>query len=130
MDRSKARAAAMKLLYEWEMGGAGGEDTRLNLLEIEPGEPECDYMETVFEGVKAHRDELDALIGAHCKGWTLERISRVELCVLRVAVWEMTHGGLSPAVAINEALELAREYDAPEAVPFVNGVLGGVARSL
>ena len=59
MDRSAARAAAMKLLYEWEMGGNGGEDTRLGLLEIQPGEEEADYMEETVSGVQQHVQEID-----------------------------------------------------------------------
>ena len=130
MTRSLARAAAMKLIYEWEMGGCGGEDTRLDLLEIEPGEEESDYMDAVVQGVKDHVEELDELIGAHAKGWSLQRIGRVDLSIMRVAVYEMKFTDLPPASAIDEALELTKEYVSPEAVPFVNGVLGSVARSL
>ena len=62
-------------------------------------------------------------------GWKLERINRVDLSILRVAVYELTVAKLVPAVAVNEALELARAYSTPEAVSFINGVLGAVSRS-
>ena len=57
MDRTTARAHAMKLIYEWEMGGDGGEETRLNLLEVKPNERESDFMNRLFEGVV---DNVDA----------------------------------------------------------------------
>ena len=130
MDRTGARAAAMKLLYEWEMGGEGGEDTRLGMLAIQPDEDEADYMDTLVEGVKAHAAELDALVSKYAVGWRLERINRVDLSILRVAIYEITFEKLAPAVAVNEALELARTYSTPEAVSFINGVLGSLLRGL
>ncbi len=128
MNRGDARVAAVKLVYEWEMGGEGGEETRLGLLNVQPDEPEAGYMEKLLEQVKEHAEELDGEIEAHAIGWTLDRISRVDLCILRVALCEMKHMALPPAVAINEALELARAYSTPEAVTFINGVLGNIAR--
>ena len=128
MDRTGARAAAMKLLYEWEMGGDGGEDTRLGMLEIKPDENEAEYMETLVSGVKEHAPELDAAISKYAVGWRLERISRVDLSILRVAIYEITVEKLAPAVAVNEALELARTYSTPESVSFINGILGSLLR--
>ena len=130
MDRTDARAAAMKLLYEWEMGGDGGEDTTLGMLEIQPNENEADYMDALVAGVQAHKDELDAQVSKYAVGWRLERINRVDLSILRVAIYEITIGQIAPAVAVNEALELARTYSTPEAVSFINGVLGSLVRGL
>lgn len=129
MDRTGARAAAMKLLYEWEMGGDGGEDTRVGMLGIQPGENESDYMEMLVGGVQEHVSEIDELIAKYAVGWKLERLSRVDLSVLRVAVYEIRFTELAGAVAVNEALELARAYSTPEAVSFVNGVLGSLLRA-
>lgn len=129
MDRTGARAAAMKLLYEWEMGGDGGEDTRVGMLGIQPGENESDYMEMLFSGVREHVGEIDEMIAKYAVGWKLDRLSRVDLSVLRVAVYEIRFTELADAVAVNEALELARAYSTPEAVSFVNGVLGSLLRA-
>ena len=129
MDRTSARAAAMKLLYEWEMGGDGGEDTRAGMLEIQPGEKETDFMEALYEGVKANTAAIDEAIAKFAVGWKLDRIMRVDLTVLRLAIYELNYTDLSSAVAVNEALELARAYSTPEAVSFVNGVLGSLLRS-
>ena len=96
MDRTGARAAAMKLLYEWEMGGEGGEDTRLGMLDIQPDENEADYMDALVEGVRAHAAELDALVSKYAVGWRLERINRVDLSILRVAIYEISFEKLAP----------------------------------
>ncbi len=130
MDRTGARAAAMKLIYEWEMGGDGGEETRRDLLEIQPDEKECDYMERLVSGVQEHMSEIDAEVSKYAVDWKLERISRVDLAVMRVAICEIKYIGQPAGVAVNEALELARTYSTPEAVPFINGVLGSFVRSL
>ena len=129
MDRTSARAAAMKLLYEWEMGGDGGEETRVGMLEIQPGEKETEYMEALYEGVKANVQAIDETIEKFAVGWKIDRIMRVDLTILRLAIYELNYTDLSDAVAVNEALELARAYSTPEAVSFVNGVLGSMLRS-
>ena len=129
MDRTSARAAAMKLLYEWEMGGDGGEDTRAGMLEIAPGEKEADYMEALYEGVRANVSAIDEAIEKFAVGWKLDRIMRVDLTILRLAIYELNYTDLTDAIAVNEALELARAYSTPEAVTFVNGVLGSLLRS-
>ena len=129
MDRTSARAAAMKLLYEWEMGGDGGEETRVGMLEIQPGEKETEYMEALYEGVKANVQAIDETIEKFAVGWKIDRIMRVDLTILRLAIYELNYTDLSDAVAVNEALELARAYSTPEAVSFINGVLGSMIRS-
>jgi len=80
-------------------------------------------------GVEAHRDELDAVISRHAKGWELGRIAPLERNVMRVALYEMEHSEDVPTeVAIDEAVELAKKYCGADAPGFVNGVLGAVAR--
>ena len=129
MDRKTARAHAMKLIYEWEMGGDGGDETRLNLLEIEPGERESEYMNRMFTGVVEHVDEIDQKISAFARGWTIERIMRVDLAILRLGVFELSLGEVPAGVVINEAVELANEFSTDKAGAFINGVLGNISRS-
>lgn len=129
MDRKIARAHAMKLIYEWEMGGDGGEETRLNLLGVAPGEQEAEYMNRTFDGVVKNVVEVDARISAHLRGWTIERLSRVDLAILRLGAYELMRGEVPAGVAINEAVELANQYSTEKAGPFVNGVLGNLARA-
>ncbi len=130
MDRAMARAHAMKLIYEWEMGGDGGDETRLNLLEIAPNEREADFMTELFEGVVANADDVDRRLIPFLKGWTLERLSRVDLAILRLATWELVLGQTPTGVVINEAVELANRYSTDKAGAFVNGVLGNLARAM
>ena len=81
-------------------------------------------------GVRDHREELDDLIEQFSHGWKLSRISRTALAVLRVALYEILYMPDIPAAAsINEAVELAKGYDEPETVRFINGILGSFMRS-
>jgi N utilization substance protein B len=128
LDRSGARAAAMKLLYEWEMGGDGGAES-LQMLEIDPAESEADYLSTLVAGVQAQKAEIDALIARYAVGWTLDRISRVDLSILRVGIFELLAAQIPDGVAINEAVELSKVYSSDKAGSFINGVLGSVNRS-
>jgi len=129
MDRKIARAHAMKLIYEWEMGGDGGEDTRMNLLGVEPGERESQYMNRMFEGVVVNEEKLDTRIAAHLRGWTLERISKVDLAILRLGAYELMLGEVPAGIVINEAVELANQYSTDKAGSFINGVLGSLSRA-
>ena len=130
MDRKLARAHAMKLIYEWEMGGDGGEETRLYLLEVQPDEKETDYMNAMFEGVLANTAEIDEKLAKYVRGWSLERVTRVDLAILRLGAWELMLGKVAPGVVINEAVELANQYSTDKAGAFVNGVLGSLNRAL
>lgn len=129
MDRKSARAHAMKLIYEWEMGGDGGEETRMNLLGVEPGENESEYMNRMFEGVVVNEEKIDAQISAHLRSWTIERLSRVDLAILRLGAYELMLGELPAGIVINEAVELANQFSTDKAGAFINGVLGSLSRA-
>jgi transcription antitermination protein NusB len=86
------------------------------------------FTRELAEGVEAHRDELDAVISRHAKGWELERIAPLERNLMRVALYEIEHGEAPTEVAIDEAIEIAKEYCGADAPGFVNGVLGAAAR--
>ena len=130
MDRKTARAQAMKLIYEWEMGGDGGEETKLGLLEVTPDEPEFDFMNLVSEGVKMNVAELDTAIAPFLRNWTIDRLSRVDLAILRLAAYELTHTKKPRGIVVNEAVELANQYSTDKAGAFINGVLGSLARAM
>lgn len=130
MDRKVARAHAMKLIYEWEMGGDGGEDTRLNLLGVAPGERESEYMNHMVEGVMLNQAELDACIAKHLRGWTIERLARVDLAILRLGAYELKLGKVPAGIVINEAVELANQFSTDKAGSFINGVLGSLSREM
>ena len=128
MNRTQARAAAMKLVYEWEMGGDGGDDTCRELLEIRPDEDEIEYMQAVFDGVRGNRAALDEKIERFAHGWKLDRLSKVDLAILRVAAYELSQGKEPGGAVIQEAVQLSEKYSTDKASSFVNGVLGAMAR--
>ena len=130
MNRVTARTHAMKLIYEWEMGGEGGEDTRIDLLGVQPGEEESAFMERMFNGVVETSPSSTAAIEGNARGWTLERISRVDLAILRLAAYELSLGRTPEAVIVNEAVEMARQYSGEKSPQFIHGVLGSISRSM
>lgn len=144
MSRTTARSAAMQMIFEKVSGGQGGEETlkmvydelRANgvpgertIGKKEPDEEDRAYISEAFNGVLDHLDELDELIGKTAKGWSVDRMSLVDLTILRLAVWEILYNPDVPnSVSVAEALELTERYSDPEDKPFVNGILGTVIR--
>jgi N utilization substance protein B len=87
------------------------------------------FTRELAEGVQEHRSELDATIAQLAKGWTIDRIAPLERNIMRVALYEIEHRDDVPTeVAIDEAVELAKEYCGADAPGFVNGVLGAAVR--
>jgi N utilization substance protein B len=100
---------------------------------FEPGA--APFTKALAHATADHREELDEVISRHAKGWRLERIAPLERAILRVALLEMRHPELlegerpiPPAGAIEEAVEIAKEYSGAEAPGFVNGILGAALR--
>ena len=124
MSRKSARAAAVQMVYEQMLGGEGGEETLRGLIEFTPEEDDQAYIDSMLSGVESHAEELDGQIEKCLKGWTLDRIAKVDRAVLRVAAYELCLDRKTPdAVVINEAVALAQRFDSPTAAKFVNGVL-------
>ena len=130
MARPIAREAAMQLIFEQLFGGEGITETLVDLIDYVPGDKDRQYIDTVVSGVREHADEIDAEISACLRGWTLQRLSRVDLAILRLSVYEMQYADIPAAVSINEAVELTRKYSSEASCPFVNGVLGTISRKL
>ena len=131
MSRSKAREVSMMMLYSDLLGGADTLDAVCEKAELADALDEADetYVASVVSGVKAHADDLDEQIAAHAVGWSLDRIGRVDLSILRVALYEMLYRDDVPTgAAINEAVELAKRYGGEKSSSFVNGILGTLAR--
>ena len=120
----------MQLVFEQLFGGDGEAETLVDLIDYTPSDNDRAYIEAVVSGVRERAAELDAEISACLRGWTLQRLSRVDLAILRLSVYEMQYGGIPAPVSINEAVELTRKYSAEESCPFVNGVLGTISRKL
>jgi N utilization substance protein B len=119
--RSDQRRAAVVALYQQDVTGRPMEDVLPSTATL--------FTRELVEGVEVERQELDALIEKHADGWTLDRIAPVERNILRVALHELLHRTDIPdEVAIDEAIEAAKELCAAEAPSFVNGILGAVQR--
>ena len=130
MARPIAREAAMQLIFEQIFGGEGETQTLVDLIDYQPDDKDQAYIDDVVKGVHAHEAELDAEITACLRGWTIARLSRVNLAILRLAVYEIVfEDTVDTAVAINEAVELAKKYAGEEEAGFVNGLLGSFVRS-
>ncbi|WP_328355346.1 transcription antitermination factor NusB [Mycobacterium sp. NBC_00419] len=130
--RHQARKRAVDLLFEAEARGLTATevaDSRIALAESNTEDVSVlnPYTVTVARGVSEHTAHIDDLITSHLQGWTLERLPAVDRAILRVAVWELLHADDVPEpVAVDEAVELAKELSTDESPGFVNGVLGQV----
>ena len=92
-------------------------------------ENDQEYMQSKYENIKAHLDEIDALLNEKSKGWKTSRMSKVDLSILRLAVYEMKFDEDVPVkVAINEAVEIAKSFGGDASASFVNGILGKIAK--
>jgi N utilization substance protein B len=119
--RSDQRRAAVFALYQSEVTGREPAD--------QLDEDATAFSRELVEGAAAHRGELDELIGRHAHGWSLDRIAPLERNIMRVALYELLHRPDVPAeVAIDEAVEAAKELCSADAPKFVNGILGAVER--
>ncbi|BBX95918.1 N utilization substance protein B [Mycobacterium lacus] len=129
--RHQARKRAVDLLFEAEARGmspAEVVDVRTTLAEAKPDvAPLHPYTVAVAKGVAEDAAHIDDLIASHLQGWTLDRLPAVDRAILRVAVWELLHADDVPGpVAVDEAVELAKELSTDDSPGFVNGVLGQV----
>ena len=133
MDRSLAREIAMKMLYAASLGG---EESMKEVLEQSEqadtlSGADKTFLENLTAGVTDHQEDLDAVIGRYAQGWALNRLAKVDLTVLRMAVYELKYMPEIPTGAtINEAVELAKRFGEDKSAGFVNGILGSVAREL
>jgi N utilization substance protein B len=132
--RSKARKRALDILFQADVRG----DDLPVILAAEAqraaGEPSRQaswlYARDIVDGVIDHQSEIDEQIVTHARDWKLERMPAVDRAVLRIGVWEALYNDEVPvAVAIDEAVDLAKEFSTDEAGAFVHGVLARIARA-
>ena len=100
-----------------------------DLYKDKPDEKQLDYITHLVTGVFEHSAELDGYIDTYAVGWRFGRISRTAAAIMRIAMFEVLYMPEIPdKAAINEAVELAKRYESPETVSFINGVLGSFTR--
>jgi N utilization substance protein B len=132
MGRKASREVAMKLLYQLDIQKDDREEQINSVIDeyaIEGGDKK--YVLDVAEGVQKNSEEIDKSIEDSASSWSVTRISKVDLAILRLATYEIKFREDIPvSVSINEAVELAKKYSGDESGAFVNGVLGKVAEGI
>ena len=144
MTRNTAREIAAHLAYELSFTDLpirefldqqlsaesfAGRATECEIYQQLPNDKQERYIRRLVAGVAEHAAELDTYIEKYAKGWRFERISLVASAIMRVAMFEMLYMPDIPhGVAINEAVQIAKKYESPEVVRFINGILGSFLR--
>lgn len=136
-SRHIARSVVLQSLYELDFRKDKISDIknilRKNIEEFASGVNEIDFMNKLADGVLKHKSQIDKIIEKSAPEWPLEQITIVDRNVLRIGIYELLFGDkgeVPPKVAINEAIELAKNYGGESSGRFVNGVLGTIYREI
>lgn len=126
--RSKARRRALEILFEAEQRELSPEEVLASRART-TDQVLNEYVPVLVNGVVEHRETIDELLSTYARGWTIERMPRVDLQALRIGAWEILHNPDIPdGVAVAEAVALTRELSTEESPRFVNGVLGRIQK--
>jgi len=130
IDRTRARRIALQVLFQLDVTGeAPGSVHRAYVDREAPNGEVHRFAWVLIEGCRGERAELDSLIAAHARNWSLERMAPVDRNVLRLGAYELLHvAETPPTVAIDEAVRLAKRYGQEESGAFVNAVLDAIRK--
>ncbi|EAC6745624.1 transcription antitermination factor NusB [Listeria monocytogenes] len=124
MKRREAREKALQALFQIELNEMSLDQAIKNIMEDE----QDDYMEKLVEGVMANKAEIDAIIEPNLDNWRMGRLSKVDLSLLRLSVYEIKYLDDVPnRVSLNESIEIAKIYSDEKSSKFINGVLANIA---
>ncbi|ACK39559.1 transcription antitermination factor NusB [Listeria monocytogenes] len=124
MKRREAREKALQALFQIELNEMSLDQAIKNIMEDE----QDDYMEKLVEGVMANKAEIDAIIEPNLDNWRIDRLSKVDLSLLRLSVYEIKYLDDVPnRVSLNESIEIAKIYSDEKSSKFINGVLANIA---
>lgn len=130
-NRKKARDSAYKLIYEYLFSGTLNERTLAVMTAQDLPYKEIDYVEKVYRGVIEHEEELKEIVGMYAVGFEIDRIYKLDLAAMYLAIYEMKYMDDIPmGVSISEAVELVKLYSTEKSYMFVNGILSSVYKSL
>ena len=133
MSRKKSREKAMELLFGMTLSKETPNEvieTFVDNYEDNIKELDLDYIKETLEGVEQHKSEIDSIIESNLQNWKIDRISKVNLTILRMGVYEIMFASEVPdKVALNEAIELGKVYSDEKSVSFINGVLDKVLKT-
>lgn len=128
--RHTSRKLALSSIFSWQFAEPNLEDcvsTSEEILESEGIEYDNELTKFIVDGVKTHSSEIDKIIGECAPEWPIDKIAKIDLVILRIAIFETVFGKKTPVkVAIDEAVEIAKEFGNDTSHKFVNGVLGTV----
>lgn len=130
MKRTETREQAFRLIYSSQIQKDMDEE-QINIFieENNLGEEEAEYIKNIFYGIKDNKEEIEKLISSNLKEkWSMDRISKIDLSILKLAIFELVYSKLPYKVAINEAVELAKKYGEDSSKSFVNGVLASIVK--
>ncbi len=126
LQRRDGRVAALQYLYAWSMNAPKNlpDDLRVFFENCEGPREHYSFGEELIHGVIEHREEIDAQIKALAHNWDFDRIAKIDLAILRLAMFEMIHRkDIPPVVSINEAIDLSKQFSNADAKRFINGIL-------
>ncbi|NLK86994.1 MAG: transcription antitermination factor NusB [Clostridiaceae bacterium] len=129
MGRRASREMAMKLLYQLEIQKDDREAQKERFFEENSLAPnDKAYINDIIDGVFANNESISNLIEKHSKGWKISRISKIDLSIMRLSIYEICFRSDIPYnVSVNEAVELAKRYSGEEAGSFINGILSKIS---
>ena len=134
MNRSAAREETFKLIYSLEVQKEDFSDEQIDLyIESENIEDEktLQYMKEIVKGIKEKDEDINERISKNLKsGWTIERISKINLALLKIAIYEIIYTETPFKVAINEAIELSKKYGEENSSNFINGILASIVKEI
>lgn len=130
-SRRKARELALQMLFQWELGGHTPSHVISTFLRAQRIDADVEsFARSLFEGTVREIEALDRQVSEHSEHWRMERMAAVDRNVLRLALYELLrHPETPPAVAINEALEIARRFSGEASAQFVNGILDAIRKT-
>ena len=144
MTRKTAREIVLKLCFEITVSGKDASDIMTDVFDREyyeslgaedesfaeyPDGRQMEYIDRMIRGIGEHNAELDGYVEKYAVGWQFHRISRMAVAVMKTAMYEILYmPDIPEKVSVNEAVELAKKYEEPETLPFINGVLGSFIR--
>lgn len=132
MSRHTAREKALKFLYQIEIRPDRTQEQKEGFFRLEPlsDASDRDYFDRLTEGVRAHRQAIDQVIGKYLRGWTMDRQLLIDLTIMRIAVFELLMDTEVPAdIAISEAVVFANQYGTDQSRAFINAVLGSIDKN-
>ncbi len=144
MTRKTAREIVLKLCFEITVSGKDASEIMEDVFDREyydslkseddtftqfPSERQMEYISRMVRGIGEHNAELDGYVEKYSQGWQFHRISRLAVAIMKTAMYELLYmPDIPTGVSINEAVELAKKYEEPETIPFINGVLGSFVK--